>query len=523
MSETQSSQTVAVGAPPHVPDAPSPGAAAPNRHLRTDHLMGDLTGRSVRGGVVTMAAQAVKFFLQIGSTMVLARLLTPVDFGLIAMVTAVTGFVAMFKDAGLSMATVQREDVTQAQVSTLFWINVALSAGVMLVVAALSPLLAYIYSEPRLVWITLALAGTFVFSGLTVQHQALLRRQMRFKHLAYVEIYSLVAGVAVAVFMASRGYGYWSLVGMHFGTAIVNCALVWMYCRWRPGRPERGCGVGSMLRFGGNMLGFNVVNYFTRNADNVLIGVAWGAGPLGVYSKAYALLLLPLKQINVPVAAVTLPAMSRLQNDAHAFREFYCQSVKLLAYVTMPLVILLAVLSREVVLLVLGSQWEDVAPVFMVLAIFGVVQSVSTTTGWVLTALGRADRMLRWSMFFGTPSILIGFAIGLQWGPLGVAIGATTCAMLIVTPQMLYAYHGTPITMRSVLGAVSAPFLLAMSVLAVGAGVKWLLREQHDAVRVLAVLASAGALGGVWLALIPSARQDIRNVVAIVLRRKKSV
>ncbi len=151
-----------------------------NNFFDTEYLKADLKGRSVRGGAVTMAAQGIKFFLQIGSTVVLARLLTPEDFGLIAMVTAVTGFVMMFKDMGLSMATVQRAEIDHAQISTLFWINVVLSLAFMLLTATLAPAIAWFYSEPRLTWITLALAGAFIFSGFTVQHQALLRRQMNF-------------------------------------------------------------------------------------------------------------------------------------------------------------------------------------------------------------------------------------------------------------------------------------------------------------------------------------------------------
>ena len=317
------------------------------RHFGTDHLLADLKGRSVRGGAVTLTSQAMKFVLQMGSTVVLARLLLPSDFGLIAMVTAVTGFVAMFKDAGLSMATVQREDITHDQVSTLFWINVALSVAVMLVVAALAPAIAAFYSEPRLLWVSLALAGTVLFGGFTVQHQALLRRQMRFKALAVVEVVSMTGGIAVAIAMALMEFGYWSLVGMVAGTAVVNAVLVWVLCDWRPGRPKRGCGVGQMVKFGGGLTGFNFLNYFTRNSDNVIVGFALGSGPLGVYSKAYNLLMLPIRQINAPVGSVMLPALSRLQDDPVRYRRAYLQALSAIAMVGMPLVVCVFVLADE--------------------------------------------------------------------------------------------------------------------------------------------------------------------------------
>ena len=273
-----------------------------------------------------------------------------------------------------------------------------------------------------------------------------------------------------------------------------------------------------MLAFGGNLTGFNFINYFTRNGDNIMIGAAWGAGPLGIYSKAYGLLLLPLKQINAPVGSVAIPAMSRLQNDPAAFNRFYCQTIRLLAYITMPLVIVLAVLANETVHLVLGSQWHDAAPVFAVLAIFGVIQSVSSTTGWVLTALGRTRRMLQWSMI-GTPAILIAFAIGLPWGPFGVAVAATTCALLLVVPNMLYAYWKTPINLVDVARAIRAPFVLSMTILGITAPLRRYLDGESELIRMIAVACAAGAVGAAWFALFPSVRQDVMQLVKPFLRR----
>ena len=229
-----------------------------NNFFDTEYLKTDLKGRSVRGGAVTMAAQGVTFFIRMGSTMVLARLLTPQDFGLIAMVTAVTGFVVMFKDMGLSMATVQKAEINHGQISTLFWINVVLSLGVMLVTAALAPAIAWFYGEPRLTWITLALAGAFVFGGLTVQHQALLRRSMRFGTLALIGIIGMLVGIVAAIIAAWYGAGYWALVIMQLSGAIAGAIAVWVACGWRPSLPVRCSGVREMLAFGGNLTGFNI-------------------------------------------------------------------------------------------------------------------------------------------------------------------------------------------------------------------------------------------------------------------------
>lgn len=449
---------IPISAVPVAPAAPAPAAASPHtRHLATDHLMADLKGRSVRGGAVTLTAQGIKFCLQMGSTMVLARLLTPADFGLIAMVTAVTGFVAMFKDAGLSMATVQRAEITHEQVSTLFWINVALSVLVMLVIAALAPAIAMFYSEPRLTGITLALAATFIFGGLTVQHQALLRRQMRFRALATVEVLSMAAGVATAVAMAFGGFGHWSLVGLVAGQTVANSVLVWVACGWRPGPPRRGSGVRPMLGFGGNLTGFNIVNYFRRNADNLLLGAFAGASALGLYSKAYSLLMLPLRQLNAPLTAVAVPLLSRLVSTPEQYRRAYRRALGSLALVAVPIPLLLLITSDLTIDVLLGSSWAAATPIFRALAVAAVIDALNVATGWAYVSWGHTRRQLYWGLL---QSIVVvsAFIIGLSWGALGVAWAYTASLVLLRFPALLVCYHGTPLTIRDFLKAVAPAF-----------------------------------------------------------------
>jgi O-antigen/teichoic acid export membrane protein len=223
---------------------------------------------------------------------VLARLLTLQDFGLISMVTAFTGLASLFRDMGLSMATVQRPHIDHAQVSTLFWVNVAISVVITSITAMLGPLIAWFYGEPRLKWITIVSAVAFIFGGLTVQHQALLRRQMRFTALAIIDVGSMLAGIIVAITSSLYGAGYWALVLNQLVVGITTAMGVWLLCDWRPGLPVGHSGVRSMLAFGGNLTGANVLNYFVRNFDNILIGWYWGAQQLGLYTRAYQLLVI---------------------------------------------------------------------------------------------------------------------------------------------------------------------------------------------------------------------------------------
>ena len=435
-----------------------------NNFFDTEHLKTDLKGRSVRGGAVTMAAQGATFFLRMGSTVVLARLLTPQDFGLIAMVTVVTGFVAMFKDLGLSMATVQRAEVNHGQISTLFWINVVLSLGVMLVIAALAPVIAWFYGEPRLTWITLALASAFFFSGFTIQHQALLRRQMRFGTLALIGIICMVVSIVAAIIAAWYGAGYWALVIMQLTGAIVGAIAVWVVCGWRPGLPRRRSGVRKMLAFGGNLTGFRAINYFARNADNLLIGKFWGSGSLGLYSKAYSLLMLPIRQINAPIAAVAIPALSRLQNDPERYRNYYLKAISIIALITMPGVVFMMVMSKELIRIILGSQWEGASPIFSVFAIGAIMQPISNTTGWLFVSQGRSRDMFRWGLI-GSTITVVAIIVGLPWGGLGIAVSYTFFGYLGM--PLLYWFVGRtgPVRATDIYRTVALPLCVAFCTL----------------------------------------------------------
>ena len=246
-------------------------------YLKTSHLQADLGKRGARGAVVMMTSQGLKALLQIASTVVLARLLTPDDFGVIAMAATAMNFVMIFKDLGLSQATMQREHLTGSQVTTLFWLNVLFSVGLMLIVIALAPLIALFYDEPRLTEVTMALSVGFLLTGLSVQSEALLKRQMRFIPIAVVDFSATAIGFVAGIVSALLGIGYWALVVMRLAQQAAAPVGVALACGWRPGRPCWDPSAANLVRFGGHITGFSLLNYFSRNADNVLIGWYWGA------------------------------------------------------------------------------------------------------------------------------------------------------------------------------------------------------------------------------------------------------
>jgi PST family polysaccharide transporter len=496
-----------------------------NDFFDTSHLKADLKGRFVRGSAITMLGQASRFVIQTASTVVLARLLSPKDYGLVAMVTAVTGFMMIFKDLGLSTATVQKAQTNHQQISTLFWINVAISTIAMLVTAALAPALAWFYNEPRLTWIGLALSTSFLFVGLSVQHQALLRRQMRFTAIVTRDIASMLIGVVLAIVLAWRGAVYWSLVAMQVGTAISGTIMLWLVCKWRPGLPVRRSGVRSMLHFGLNITGFQIVNYFARNADKVLLGRFYGSYVTGLYSRAYSLFMLPISQIRAPLIAVAIPALSHLQNEATRYARYYYKLSSFIAFVTMPLAGFLFVCSESIIRLLLGEKWMDANIIFKILAVAAFIQAVENTRGLTLISLGLSKKYLKVGIFTSAFFVLA-FAVGVRWGARGVALSYVISEYLIMIPSLWYSFRKTPVSVLGFFKVILRPAVTSLASTAIMfLAYKFLLANQPDFVTVGACLTlGTASYFAIWC-LMPGGIQTILEFFSYVslLRGKNAV
>jgi PST family polysaccharide transporter len=492
------------------------------KHLRTDDLMDNLGQRTARGGFITIISQGSKFFLSMVGTIILARLLLPEDYGLVGMVAVVTGFISVFKDLGLSAATIQKSEVTNEQVSTLFWLNVSLSAGLMIVTAALAPAVAWFYGEPKLTAITLAYAAGFLFGGLTVQHEALLRRRMRFAALATAEIISLVISIFVAIVLAWRGARYWALIASQLTLGFTYLIVIWSACRWRPGLPVRNSGVRSMLAFGGRLTGFSVVNYFARNLDNMLIGRFWGAEQLGLYARAYQLLLLPIDQINTPITSVAVPALSRLKDEPERYRSAYLRLLEKVALLTMPLMAFMIASSEQLIRIVLGEKWLGVSRIFALLGIAGLVQPIANTTGWLFVTQGRTAEMFKWGLI-GSTIIMFAIIGGLSWGAVGVAASYSLTITIVVVPLLLwYVTRTGPVRMMDFYTTLAPIAIASVGSLAIVLIVKRSLAIQNSLVSVaLNLLITIATTLGIMV-LLPRGRRtliDLKETTMIVFRK----
>jgi O-antigen/teichoic acid export membrane protein len=381
-----------------------------------------LGAKAAQGAGVTLASQGVRFVLQFGSLIVLARLLTPAEFGLVAMVTAITGVAEIVRDFGLSTAAIQAKTISDDERTNLFWVNLGIGAGCAALAAAASPLIEKLYGTAHVASITLALAGLFVVSGANTQFRAELSRTLRFTALATTDVLAQSTGAGVAIGMATAGCGYWSIVGQQATFVITTFLSNVRFCRWRPGWYCRGVPIGRFFRFGFGVLGTQILGYGANNVDNVAIGAVYGAGPLGLYGRAYQLLMVPLQQINTPLLRVVLPVLSRVQNDATVFMRYVGNAQLVGSHVLGTGFAVAAGLAVPEVAVLFGSDWSGVAPIFAVLAIGGMFRALMSVPFWIYLSLGRSGAQLRMTLITHTVIVALILA-GLPWGPVGVAVG----------------------------------------------------------------------------------------------------
>ncbi len=499
-------------------DEPSerrPNPDDPKGVLDTAHLQSGMGRRVATGTAWSLSSHAVHFLFEAVRIAVLARLLVPEDYGLVAMATVIIGLAAALQDLGLNIATVTREDVTHTKISALFWINIAFGVALALGIAALSRPIAWFYDDARLVDVTLALAPTFLLNALSIQHQAVLRRQMRFAALTGVRLASNVTGILVGIALAWRGAGYWALVSIPLVTAGTNAALVWRASRWRPGAFRFESGTGELVAFGARVTGGNMVNHLATNLDQILLGWWWGAAPLGFYTRASTLVNVPIRRVVTPVSSVVLSSLSRLVGDPERYRAAYLRVLEKLALVFMPGSVLLACTSEELVPLILGAGWEPVAPLVALLAVVAFVRPLDATSNWLFITQDRADERLTWSL---AAALMTGLAAvaGVRFGALGVACGIAAAALVRVPLLLWVLTRRGPLRVADFLGTLAAPCIASAGALAALLAIEPTLAALDTGIRVAAATGvAAGVVLGI-LVVMPRGRAALRDVVATV-------
>jgi len=428
---------------------------------------GDLGRLALRGGIVSVAMQYGNGALQIAAAVVLARLLAPEDFGLVAIVTVLTSFAPLLIDFGLGDATTQRAKITPSQVSSLFWLSSGIGLAIALVVAACSPLIAAIYREPRLEPIALYTAITFVLWGMSNQHLALLRRTMQFGRIARIQVLGSLAGIAVAIVIAICGYGYWALVLRPIANAVCVAFGAWIACRWRPGFPVFNKEVKSMVRFGLHVVGFSVTYTVAKAVDRILLGLFYRPDQVGYYQNAITLYENSIFSALAQLHTVGSAALSKLQSNPAALRQKYEAALSAVAFFVMPMAAILSVTGEDVTVILLGEKWRAAGSLLSIIALRGIFQVVEGSQGWLHLSLGRADRWRNWGIVTAAVQVVAVLA-GLPFGAEGVAMAVVMANLLIAVPSITYAGRPIGIGAGFVIRAVRPQLIGAISTAAGG-------------------------------------------------------
>lgn len=421
-----------------------------------------------RGGLVTGAAQILRIVIQFLSVIILARLLVPEDFGLVASVSPIAAFIGLFQNLGLQQAVIQRKDISEAQLNQVFWMSTFVGIACTVVLCFAAPVAAAFYGDARMTSLTIATALPLLLGSLAALPLALMNRRLQYAQLAINDIISAAAGFLATIIAAYMGLGYWSLALSGPTTAILTLVLAWWTTGWLPDKPVLKVD-RDIISFGANLTGFNVVNFFARNLDNILIGKYSGPVELGYYDRAYKLLLFPLRNLTEPLSRVMVPLLSKVQDNKLRFREIYLQTNWLLAIVTVPGITACAMASQQLVDILFGTEWAAVAPIFAWLGIAGIIQPVNSTTGWIFICQGKTNVMFRWGIYSSATTVC-SFLAGLHWGAVGVAAAYAIVTIVCQIPVMA-------VVLQRVGPVKAKDYLLLQGVFLVAAASAWSLHE----------------------------------------------
>ena len=469
--------------------------------------------RAARGALVTVGAQGARILLQLASVVVLARLLTPHDYGLVAMVVALVGVGEILRDFGLSSAAVQAATLSNAQRTTLFWLNAAIGLALGLAVFLLAPLIAAVYDQPDLVPIARALAAGFLLNGLATQYRASLVRDLRFGALARTDVIAAAIALATAIAGGVLGLGYWALVAQQLAQALALLTLLAIAARWLPGIPRRSTPIRGLIGFGGNVVLSQLIGYASNNLDSLVIGIRFGAGPLGIYSRAFQLLMTPLNQVRSPLTSVALPVLSRLAVDAPRFDRFVVLGQLALGYTLVAGLGIVVGAAEPLTHVLLGEQWNAASPILRLLAVAGIFQTLAFVGYWVYLARGLTRDLVRYSLVSSVIRIAC-ILIGSLGGVVGVAWGYAIAPAIAWPVSLWWLSSRTSLPTRR-LYAGAGRVLLTVSLAAAAAwGASTAAATLGSIVQLVAATGAAAASYGVFC-LVPMLRRDILAVITV--------
>jgi len=458
--------------------------------------------------------QAFRIILQVVSVSVLARLLSPTDYGLLAIVVAVVGVGEIFRDFGLSTAAIQAPTLSNGQRSTLFWLNTAIGATLTVIVFIGSPLVAVIFGHHQLIGIARALAFTFLINGMMAQYRASLVRSLRFAATMVSDLGSQLLGIGVAVVAAASGAGYWALVAQQLTQAFSGLIFLMMQSRWLPLRPVPLREIRPMIHYGWNLAASQLVGYLNSNVDTFVISLRFSAASLGLYNRGFQLLMRPLNQMRGPTNNVAVPVLSRVQDDEERSNRFVVQGQIALGYTMVPILVVAFAGALPVVNLFLGHRWEATAPIIAALAVAGTFETLAYVGSWVYQARALTPHLLRYTLVsLGVKATCV--LVGSHFGIAGVAIGYATAPALCWPLSLWWLSRITPYPLRQLWQGAGRILACAIPAAVIGRmTVSWLGSSWPSIAQIVAATFAVVATYAV-ACLVRPIRRDFRVVLGL--------
>lgn len=398
----------------------------------------------------------------------LARVLTPSMFGIVGMVTIFSNFAILFIDLGFSAALIQKKEVTQSHYSSVFWLNVGIGFLMYFIFYSSAPLISNFYNQPELTLFIRVICLSFIISSFTSVQANILIREMHFKKKVIINWIALLIGYIVAFIMAYNGYGVWSLIMMTLVTAILNSILYWLVSKWMPLFVFEWNKIKELSSYGLNFMGEASVNYWSRNFDNFIIAKVLGSNDLGIYTRAYSLMLLPLRNVTTIVTKVMFPAFSQKQDDIQLLKKYYLSIIQYIALITFPVMIGLSFVSKEFVLLFFGHKWLAMIPILSILSGLGAIQSIVSLNGLIYNSLGKVNLAFKVSIVTNIV-LIIAFIIGVNYGLIGVAYSYLIASALLLIPMYKIAINQLNISLLEVFlnlkGILSATLIMVFALM----------------------------------------------------------
>ena len=431
-----------------------------DRHGGLENAYEHVRDASVRGGGKGVVALVGKSVLRLGAMVLLARLLTPADFGLVAMAGIVLSWFHIVADLGLHMAAVQRRRIVEEELSTLFWINVGGGIFLSLLTIATAPLLVCIFDEPRITGAAAVLSVTLIGVGIGTQHEAIIRRRLNYGFLHMTGVVAEAAGFGAALLAAVGGLGYWAVILHQVVAQAARTVLLWSNTGWRPRTPGRLTDVVPLLRYGSRLIPAQLLAHAARSFGEIIIGVGAGAASLGLFRRAHGIATM-VEEAKLPLKPIVPASLSRLQDRPDEFSRFYIHAIALASLAGCGIVGWVTAEAPAATRLVLGDQWLAVIPLIRLLAPVGLVAAFGSASEWLLMPLGEMNRLLALRML-RLATVIAGVLIGWRWGGVeGVAVGYSVAACVSIVAELLWATARRIVPMHGLTGVLVRPILAA--------------------------------------------------------------